>query len=304
MRHCLSRKVMGTRVRQRLRRIALGGIVIATITTGATAHDVLSVAREIEDSLAARVGLFVHDYETGNTLSYNADERFPLNSTFKLLACGALLAQVDAEETELEKAVAFSVDEIVVYSPVIQSTVEDGRADVTLDEACRAVLSVSDNTAANLVLAEIGGPLGLTRFLRGIGDEVTRLDRWEPDLNEARPADPRDTTTPRAIMRTMDALVRGDVLSEPSRQRLREWLADHQVADALFRSALPPSWSIDDRTGAGGYGSRSIIAILYPPDRRPIAASVYITETEAAFDARNAAIAQVGRALVRMVEDD
>ncbi len=166
------------------------------------------------------------------------------------------------------------------------------------------MLSVSDNTAANIVLSALGGPNALTAFLRSTGDQITRLDRWETALNASVPGDLRDTTTPRAMAHTVQRLVLGNVLAPASRATLRAWLADHRVADALFRAALPSGWSIDDRSGAGGYGSRSIVAVLYPPDRKPIIASLFMTETKADFASRNAAAARVGRAIVEHVEQD
>ncbi|MGF1462518.1 MAG: class A beta-lactamase [Maricaulaceae bacterium] len=277
-------------------------LAVLSAATGVNAQDVLEAAKTIERDLDARVGVFLHDYETGRIISHNADERFPLNSTFKLLACGALLARVDAGRAELETPTAISPERLAPYSPVVKSLVEAGRAFITLERACAAALSVSDNTAANRVLEAVGGPEGLTEFLRDVGDRVTRLDRREPDLNEAHPGDPRDTTTPRAIAQTARALIVGETLSAPSRAQLRIWLDDHQVADALFRAVLPANWSIHDRTGAGDYGSRSIVAVLYPPDRAPIATAVYIAKTTASFRERNAAIATVGQAIVSMVE--
>ena len=267
----------------------------------ASAEPVLDAVRDIERKLDARVGFYMFDTQTEERITHAQDDRFPLNSTFKLLACGALLAQVDAGTSDLSDTIDARTVEVVTYSPAIEDAVTAGRYDVSLEDACRMMLSVSDNTAANIVLKEIGGPEGLTAFLRSIGDRHTRLDRWETALNEARPGDPRDTTTPRAIAQSLQKLLLGDILSPASRAMLRDWLSAHSVADALFRAALPPSWRIDDRTGAGGYGSRSIIAILYPPGRSPVVATLFITETAANFDRRNAAIAAVGTAIVEYV---
>lgn len=150
-----------------------------------------------------------------------------------------------------------------------------------------------------MILGAIDGPPGLTRFMRSIGDEVTRLDRMETDLNEGVPGDLRDTTTPNAMARAIESLVLGDVLTASSRAQLEAWLRGDTVADALFRSGIPTNWEIGDKTGAGGYGSRSIAAIMWPPSDNPIIATVYITETEASFEDRNAAIAQIGAAIAK-----
>jgi len=270
----------------------------------ANADPVLEAIQAIEQELDARVGFFSRDLNTEETLACGADHRFPLNSVFKLFACGALLSKVDKGESRLTDFVDLRDYPLVNYSPAVKESVGAGRFEITLGDACAMMLSVSDNTAANIVLAEIGGPEGFTAFMRSIGDDVTRLDRWEPELNEALPGDPRDTTTPRAIADSLETLLLGDVLSVASRATLGSWLSRHSVADDLFRAALPPSWSIEDRTGAGGYGSRAIIAIIYPPDREPVIAALFMRDTSANFARRNAAAARVGAAIVESVEFD
>lgn len=249
----------------------------------------------------ARVGFYMHDLHSGEELTYAADDRFPLNSTFKLFACASLLAQVEAGRSSLSDSVSLRNLTLVTWSPAITQAIKAGRISVTLDELCRMMLSVSDNTAANLLLEEIGGPEGFTAYMRAIGDEVTRLDRWESELNEGLPADPRDTTTPRAIAQSLEKLLFGHGLKDASRELLREWLSGHQVADDLFRAALPPTWSIDDRTGAGEHGTRGIVAVMYPPNRAPIVAALFMRDADVSVDQRNAAIARVGRAIVHGV---
>jgi beta-lactamase class A/beta-lactamase class A CARB-5 len=172
---------------------------------------------------------------------------------------------------------------------------------MTLAELCEATITLSDNTAGNLILEAIGGPQGLTGFLRTIGDEVTRLDRWEPELNESSPGDARDTTSPNAMANTIQTLLFTDALSAAARLQLETWLRGNAVGDALLRAAIPENWSIGDKTGAGGFGSPSIAAVLWPPQRGPIIAAIYITETDATFGERNAAIAAIGLAISRSV---
>lgn len=188
--------------------------------------------------------------------------------------------------------------EFVDYSPALLAHNRAGNLEVALGTACGMMLSLSDNSAANIVLSALGGPDALTAYLRSICDQVTRLDRRETELNMAVPDDPRDTTSPRAIAQSAAQLILGDAHAPTSLAILRAWLADHQVADALFRAALPSDWSIDDRTGAGGYASRSIVAAIYPPRREPIILSLFMTETEASIASRNAAAARVGAAIV------
>ncbi|MBM1144904.1 class A beta-lactamase [Alcanivorax sp. ZXX171] len=259
---------------------------------------VIDTVKQVENRLQARVGVAVSDLGGDRTWRHNADQRFPLASTFKVLACGALLHKVDAGDESLERVIHFKKQDLVTYSPETQQHLDSG---MTLGALCEAAITQSDNTAANLLLDRLDGPAGLTRFLRGIGDDTTRLDRRETELNEGTPGDPRDTTTPDAMLATLRVLVFGDVLSESSRQQLLQWMKDDKIADALLRAGIPDDWTIGDKTGAGGHGSRAIIAVMWPPQQEPVLAAIYITETDASMDQRNAAIAEIGRALAAAV---
>lgn len=260
---------------------------------------VVTVER-IASKLEGRAGFAAFDLESGQRWEYQANQRFAMSSTFKTLACAALLHRVDTGEEQLDREVGFSASDLVTYSPVTEQYAD--RQALTISELCEAALTMSDNTAANLILQALGGPETVTAFTRMLGDDVTRLDRWETELNEATPGDHRDTTTPNAMVKNLQRLLLGDVLSVESRDQLFDWLKRNQVADQLFRAGLPDGWIIADRTGAGGFGSRSITAVIWPPERRPIIVALYLTQTEASFSARNEAIAEIGTAIVEIVD--
>ena len=173
---------------------------------------------------------------------------------------------------------------------------------VSAAQLCAITMRNSDNTAANGVLEMLGGPQAVTSFLRTIGDTVTRLDRNEPSLNEATPGDLRDTTTPQAMVQTLQSLVLGDALKTSDRDRLTDWLRHNEVGGPLLRAGVPESWNVADRTGAAGYGTRGVVAVMWPPERAPLVAAVYITETKASMEARNAAIAAIGKVIAQAVD--
>ena len=246
----------------------------------------------IEERSGARLGVFVIDTETGRTLEHRAGERFPMCSTFKLLAAAAALKRVDDGAERLDRVVAYGPGDLLEYAPVTKAHVAEGG--MTLADLCAAAIDWSDNTAADLVLAAIGGPAGFTQFARSLGDSVTRLDRNEPGLNEATPGDERDTTSPRVMADDMRRVLLGDALSEASRRRLEAWLIDDKVGDKRLRAGLPPGWRIGDKTGSGDHGTANTIAIIRPPERAPIIATVYLTESSAPMDARNAIHKEIG----------
>ncbi|WP_261886321.1 class A beta-lactamase [Vibrio pomeroyi] len=246
---------------------------------------------QIESRVSERIGVAVYDSATEQTWSYKGDERFPMMSTFKTLACANLLYDHENEGLDLESNVGVKSDELIAWSPVTKAFV--GK-EISLRDACAATMEMSDNTAANIVLGSIGGPNGLTEFLRSMGDSKTRLDHIEPDLNHARPGDERDTTTPKTMVKTLNELVYGNVLSEESRVQLNNWMMDNKVSDGMIRSILPDGWKIADRSGAGAYGSRAITAIVWSETRAPLIISISLTETELTIPERDAVINEIG----------
>ena len=283
------------------RGIALSVLVfLAGCVSSANNDRLLAKVATIEEDLEGRIGIVVIDEKTDRRWERNSQDRFPMTSTFKTLACAALLAKVDRGDEQLDRRIVFQHSDLVTYSPEMKDRV--GPPGVTLGDACEATLSTSDNTAANIVLDAIGGPRELTSFLRSIGDQHTRLDRYEPYLNEAVIGDEQDTTTPAAMAATLKALLVDDeVLSPRSRIQLKSWLMGNRVGDALLRAGVPQTWAIADRTGAGGNGTRAITAVMWPTENAPIIVAIYITETEASFEDRNEAIAQIGSAIARVV---
>ena len=249
--------------------------------------------KDIEQKLGARVGVSLHDVETKKeSWSYKGDLRFPLMSTYKTLACAKVLLDIEKKKMSFDSSVLIKETSLIVWSPVTKNYLEQN---FSLKQACTAMMIMSDNTAANIVSGKIGGPNALTMFMRSIGDNITRLDRIEPDLNEALEGDARDTTTPNAMAKSLHILLFGDVLSDASKTQLKQWMMDNKVSDSLLRSVLPNSWAIADRSGAGGYGSRGITAVVWSAKRTPLIICIYVTQTKASFDERNKAIAEIGR---------
>ena len=264
----------------------------------ASAHPVTQeTVKKAEDQLNARVGYAEVALANGQILgSYRPQERFPMLSTFKVLLCGAILSRVDAGQEQLARRIRYRQQDLVEYSPVTEKHLTDG---MTLAELCSAAITMSDNTAGNLLLSAIGGPSELTAFLRKAGDQATRLDRWETALNEALPGDERDTTTPEAMAQILRQLLTGKILTPASQKQLMAWMQADKVGGPLIRSVLPSGWYIADKTGAGERGSRGIIAALGPDGKPTRIVVIYITGTQATMDERNKKIADIGASLIK-----
>ncbi|MFJ4840241.1 class A beta-lactamase [Streptomyces sp. NPDC088746] len=246
--------------------------------------------QELERKFDARVGVYAVDTGSGLSVTHRPDERFAYASTCKALLAGALLDRYTLQG--LERRVRYGPDDLVANSPVTERHVDTG---LTLRELCDAAIRYSDNAAANLLFHELGGPGGLQDALGALGDRTTRCDRYEPDLSEAAPGDPRDTSTPRALAADLRAYVLGGTLGADKRAVLTDWLKRNTTGDALIRAGAPDGWVVGDKTGTGGYGTRNDIAVLWPPESAPIVLAVLTRGDAREAEPQDALVAQAAR---------
>ncbi|HEX7694593.1 MAG TPA: class A beta-lactamase [Sphingomonas sp.] len=245
-----------------------------------------------ERSSGGRLGVAVLDTGSSARFAYRGDERFPLCSTFKLVLVAAILSRIDRGQERSVRRIRVTPGDILGNSPFARRRV--GR-DASVVELSRAAIVFSDNSAANLLLPSIGGPAGLTRFIRSLGDPVTRLDRGEPALGAGVPGDPRDTTSPTAMVGLVRHILLGGLLTPSSRQQLETWLMAARPGIHRLRAGLPVDWRVGDKTGTGDHGSNNDVAILWPPRRAPLVVASYLTQSPrpgAVLDATHAAVAR------------
>ncbi|MEV0281862.1 class A beta-lactamase [Streptomyces sp. NPDC050610] len=247
----------------------------ASLTAGSKGPDAgaKSYARAfmgLERKYDARIGVYAVDTGTGREVTYKDGERFAYNSTFKALAAGALLRKYSL--SGMDRVIKYSESDLIANSPVTEKHVGTG---MKLGELCDAAVRFSDNTAANLMFDEIGGPKGLNAELKKIGDDVIRMERREPELSRWLPGDTRDTSTPRAMAKDLRVFVLGNVLGQKERAQLTTWLRTNTTGDNLIRAGVPKGWVVGDKTGTGSYyGARNDIAVLWPPHKAPIVVAI------------------------------
>ena len=256
-----------------------------------------TIAR-LEAQMQARIGVQLLDTATGWGWSHRPDERFIMASTFKSLLCGGILHGVDRGEIRLEEKL--KIGAAVPRNSPVTSRYLGGS--LTIARLCFATLNQSDNGAANLLIDRLGGPDGLTEFLRSIGDEVTRLDRKEPEMNIFVPGDPRDTTSPAAMVATWQKLLVGEVLTPASQAQLIEWMSTGTATAPLLRPAVPKGWHVADRSGGGRDHTRNIVAMLTPPGRAPLFVAIFVSDTPANWSARNAAVTELSAAALAVLK--
>lgn len=236
---------------------------------------------QLEKKFDARLGVYAIDTGTKQTIAYRPNERFAFASTYKALAAGVLLQQNST--MKLDEVITYTKEDLVDYSPVTEKHVDTG---MTLGEIAEAAVRYSDNTAGNILFNKIGGPKGYEKALRQMGDRVTMSDRFETELNEAIPGDIRDTSTAKAIATNLKAFTAGNALPNHKRNILTEWMKGNATGDKLIRAGVPTDWVVADKSGAGSYGTRNDIAIVWPPNRAPIIIAILSSkdEKEATYD--------------------
>jgi len=279
------------------------GIAAAPATTPASAPPPSAAPPDDPDLVAlehrfgGRIGVHALDTGNGATVSHRGGERFLMASTAKLPLAAAVLDRATTEPALLDRLVRYGPEVLLEYAPVTTQNVATG---MTVADLCDAALTVSDNTAANLLLELVGGPAAMTAFARGLGDETTRFDRSEPELNVSTgPDDERDTTTPAAIVGSIRAVTLGDGLQPAGREQLTAWLVANTTGDATIRAGVPAGWVVGDKTGTGEQGERNDVGILLPPDRAPLVLAVYTDPDDPDSTAGNATIAEATAIAVR-----
>jgi beta-lactamase class A len=257
--------------------------------------------RKLEQESGGRLGVAVLDTGSGRVWGHRSEEAFALCSTFKLLLAGAVLQQVDQGKLKLDQWVPFNRADLVEHAPSTQPKVKGGGMSVV--DLVEAIQRTSDNVAANLLMRLVDGPEGLTKWLRGLDDAVTRVDRWEPEMNRVPVGEVRDTTSPAAMAATTAKLLVGDVLSQESRARLIGWMQATQTGARRLRAGLPASWRAGNKTGTGLHPSMpdqvNDVAIAWPPKKAPwVVAAYYSAPDHAGTNLRTqdeAVLAAVGR---------
>ncbi|MDA1909537.1 class A beta-lactamase BlaIII [Bacillus cereus] len=224
---------------------------------------------KLEKEYDAKLGIYALDTGTNQTVAYHANDRFAFASTSKSLAAGALLRQNSIEA--LDERITYTREDLSNYNPITEKHVDTG---MTLKELADASVRYSDSTAHNLILKKLGGPSAFEKILREIGDTVTNSERFEPELNEVNPGETHDTSTPEAIAKTLQSFTLGTALPTEKRELLVDWMKRNTTGDKLIRAGVPKGWEVADKTGAGSYGTRNDIAIIWPPNKKPIVLAI------------------------------
>ena len=280
---------------------AMSAAIVAAMAAGPVAAETADKAlKRIRTRIGGRLGVHALDSQSGKRWGLDENSRYAMASTFKLPLAAALLWQVDRKAFTLDHNLAIERKDLLPNSPAVDAKLAAGADAMSVHELCRAVVTQSDNAAANILLDGIGGPSALTQFFRTIADDVTRLDRREPALNQNVPGDERDTTTPRAMVDSLLRIFTQDVLTIPSRALLIDWMIASRTGMDRVRAGLPKAWNPGDKTGTGENGAFNDLVVAYPPQRRPVFVAVYMSESKLPAKELAAAHAEIGTLIAKV----
>lgn len=243
--------------------------------------------------VSALTGTSTANAEANGSLSIQSTDRFAMCSTFKWVLAAAILQKVDQGKLKLSDPVRYGKKDLLDYAPTTTANLSKGQ--MAIGELCAAAVSLSDNTAANLLLPLIGGPAGLTAFVRGLGDTVTRFDRTEPSLNSNIDGDEKDTTTPEAMSTLLRTVFTGSVLKPESLKSLKDWMVATSTGDARIRGGVPKGAVVADKTGTGEHNATNDVGVIWLPNKPPVFLSIYTSGGSLDADGRNAVIADITR---------
>lgn len=248
------------------------------------ASDLDITLRQTEQQIDGKIGVAVFDSQTNTSWNFNGNKRFPMMSAFKTLVCANVLYDVQQHKLSLTNKIKVTKAGLINWNPITQNFVgADGQrfgGQMSLQSVCGAAMLMSDNYAANLALVQVGGPQGVTKFLRMIGDKTTRLDHFEPKVNYVEKGAQNDTTTPIAMMNTIKKLLTGNVLDSENKAQLKFWMTNNMVSDGLARAVLPTGWKIADRSGGGVNGSRTLTAMVWNKQHKPLFIGIFIDHSK------------------------
>lgn len=242
----------------------------------------------LRNSFDGSIGIYAVNTANHSTIQYHADKRFPIQSTFKVMAVSAILKQSMTDNHLLTQIITYKKEDLVFWSPITEKHVADG---MTISDLCSAAMMYSDNTATNLLVKKLGGPEAVTAFARSIGDSTFRVDGWEPELN-SNPNNLQDTSTPAAMEKSLKKLTLGNVLGSAQREQLVTWMKGNTTGDTRIRAGVPKGWTVADKTGAGSYGTSNDIGIIWSPKCAPIFVSLYSIQNKKDATRRDDVIAK------------
>ncbi len=257
--------------------VSLISLLVSPMLWANTNNTIEEQLSTLEKYSQGRLGVALINTEDNSQITYRGEERFAMASTSKVMAVAAVLKESEKQAGLLDKNITIKKSDLVAYSPITEKHLVTG---MSLAQLSAATLQYSDNTAMNKILDYLGGPAKVTQFARSINDVTYRLDRKEPELNTAIHGDPRDTTSPIAMAKSLQALTLGDALGQSQRQQLVTWLKGNTTGDHSIKAGLPKHWIVGDKTGSGDYGTTNDIAVIWPKNHAPLILVVYFTQQE------------------------
>lgn len=271
--------------------LTIATILCTSQNAYASVHEKLDF---LEKSFDGRIGLYAINTANQQSIEHRAVERFPFQSTFKVIAVAAILKKSETDENLLQQKMTYTKEDLIFWSPITEKHVEDG---MTIFDLCAAAIMYSDNTAANLIMKALGGPEAVTAFAHSIGDNTFRVDNWEPNLNSDA-SNVQDTSTPEAMEKSLQKLTVQNSLAPSQQNQLITWMKGNTTGDARIRAGVPKGWIVADKTGSGDFGIVNDIGLIWAPNCAPIIVTLYTINNKKDAARRDDVVAESTRIVI------
>jgi beta-lactamase class A len=280
----------------------LGTIILLLATMAGPNSVLLTRIQQIAQTSKGRVGAAATALETGESVAFNGDEHFPMQSVYKLPIAMAVLREVDDHRLGLEQKVQVEQRELVplkAHSP-LRDKYPNG-VNISVRELLRYMIVESDGTACDVLLRVCGGAARVTDYLRGQGFQEIVVATMEREMAQDVSVQYQNWATPQAAVKLLGALQAGRMLSAESRALLLQLMTESTTGPHRIKGLLPVGTVVAHKTGTSGTfngltRATNDIGIITLPDGRHLAVAVFVSDSTADEATREGVIAQIARA--------
>jgi len=248
--------------------------------------------KKIEDTYQVKVGVYAIDTNSDKNIAYNADKRFPFQSTCKFMGVSALLAK-DTKKPILQKAVTVTPQDMLFWHPISGQYLNKK---TTLQTLAEGAISYSDNPAINIIIRNLGGLDSVNQFARNLGNQSFVIKHYEVNLN-SNPKKVDDTSTPKDMGLSVEKILLGDVLTKRNKALLINWMRNNTTGYNRIRAGVPLGWTVADKTGSGSFGVANDIGIAWSPMCKPVVLSIFTYSSKPSAKPRDVVIKEVTKAV-------
>lgn len=258
---------------------------------------------QISHAAQGRVGVTATVIETGESVTLNGDQRFPMQSVYKFPIGMAVLAQVDQGKLKLDQQVRVETSDFVSnlqHSPIRDENPQG--VELNLAELLKYMVSESDGTACDVLLKLVGGPEAVTQYLHDLDVNDIVVANTEKEIGQDKAVQYRNYATPDAVVTLLRALYEDQGLSESNQALLLRLMIETPTGIQRIKGLLPDGTVVAHKTGTsrtvdGVTAATNDVGLVTLPNGQHLAIAVFVSDSTANDTMREKVIAKVARAV-------